>query len=654
MKRNVIGKIAGILAATVLLTTAFTADVKAGDASSANEELIRVGLYYKGGSVNTAQSVFDVSAQSGIMAGFVKEDGKFVEIYRFNSPSTVYVRKDAYYHTSGTGLREFSGKSSEATGKKFGPYHVKIGGDYPDAASAMESVLAYRQTGIDAYIAYNDAWQVWTGFCIDEAEAEALAGDLEKLLRETGFVIIGPSSDRVVVTDGQFQALCVFGSKKYHLQLRPVPGSDPAVINIKGKPYRGSVEVKRLPGSDMSVINVVTIREYLYGNVPPEIGGRSPVEALKAQAVVAKMYALNNRGKHGSSGFDLCATTHCQVYKGYSVEVAECNKAIDEVYDKVITYNGKPVEHVYYFASGGGSTEDVRNVWGSSYPYLVSVRDEYEKIYTWTKTLRASDIQALFPELGKILGITITRTAPTGRVTQLAVTGTSRGEPMYFTNERCRTVFGLDSQLYTITTDADVYIAGLSEIPAQPPADLQSEKGGQEGDIINEGTGNEAIPGPEKGAENAKDNTRDPQAEAEAKADADSEGQVSDSQPGTESGGDAAAGKDGPGKAEEKKAASTAVVAPVATEPLKTQLGGKKVVTASGVKSVTGVNNKVTVIGADGAVSKAAVVPETYTFTGKGWGHAVGMSQEGAIGMAKAGKTYEEIIMHYFQGTKVE
>ena len=93
MKRNVIGKIAGILAATVLLTTAFTADVKAGDASSANEELIRVGLYYKGGSVNTAQSVFDVSAQSGIMAGFVKEDGKFVEIYRFNSPSTVYVRR---------------------------------------------------------------------------------------------------------------------------------------------------------------------------------------------------------------------------------------------------------------------------------------------------------------------------------------------------------------------------------------------------------------------------------------------------------------------------------------------------------------------------------------------------------------------------------
>ncbi|HPV02289.1 MAG TPA: stage II sporulation protein SpoIID, partial [Clostridiales bacterium] len=90
------------------------------------------------------------------------------------------------------------------------------------------------------------------------------------------------------------------------------------------------------------------------------------------------------------------------------------------------------------------------------------------------------------------------------------------------------------------------------------------------------------------------------------------------------------------------------------TEPLKTQLGGKKAVTASGVITVNGVNNKVTIIGADGAVNKAAVVPETYTFTGKGWGHAVGMSQEGAIGMAKAGKTYEEILMHYFQGTKVE
>ncbi|HOQ07985.1 MAG TPA: SpoIID/LytB domain-containing protein [Clostridiales bacterium] len=625
MVKNVIKKFAGLLAATAVFAAIFTANAGTGLASE-NEELIRVGLYYKGGSVDTAQSVFDVSAQSGIKAGFVNSEGKFVELYTYNSPSIVYVRKDAYYHTSGTGLKEFSGSSSGVTGKKFGPYHVKIGNDHPDAASAMNSVMSYRQTGIDAYIAYNEAWQVWTGFCMDTAEAEAMIRQLKNLLWETGFEIIGPSSDRIVVTDAQFQTLCVFGSKKHYLQLRPAPGSDPAVINIKGKPYRGSVEVKRLPTSDMTVINVVSLREYLYGNVPPEIGGRSPAEALKAQAVVSKMYAVNNRGKHGSSGFDVCATTHCQVYKGYSVEVAECNKAIDAVYNKVITYNGKPVEHVYYFASGGGSTEDVRNVWGSSYPYLVSVKDEYEKIYTWTKTLRASDIRAMFPELGNILGITITKTAPTGRVTQLAVTGTSRGEPMYFTNERCRTVFGLDSQLYTITTDADVYVAGLSGIRVQQSAAGSAGDGGSTASA--------------SAADAGTDSRQDHQAGTNVQADVKTGKQDQGSSDDTGSSG--------------SMAASPAIAVPVATEPLKTQLGGKKAVTASGVITVNGVNNKVTIIGADGAVNKAAVVPETYTFTGKGWGHAVGMSQEGAIGMAKAGKTYEEILMHYFQGTKVE
>jgi len=645
MAKSILRKIMALFAASAVFTAVFSANAGTGLASNANEEIIRVGLYYKGSSVDTAQSIFDVSAPAGLRAGFVNGDGTFAEVYSHSGSSTVYIRKDAYYYTSGTSLKEFSGSGSNVTGKKYGPYHVKIGTDYPDAASAMNSVLSYRQSGIDAYIAYNDSWQVWTGFCMDTAEAEAMIRELKSLFWETGFEIVSPSTNRVVVTDGQYQPLCVFGSKQYFLQLRPAAGADPAVINIKGKPYRGYVEVKRLSTSDMTVINVVSLREYLYGNVPPEIGGKSPAEALKAQAVVSKMYAVNNRGKHGSSGFDICATTHCQVYKGYSVEVTECNKAIDEVYSKVITYNGKPVEQVYYFASGGGSTEDVRNVWGTSYPYLVSVKDDYEKIYTWTKTLRASDIKSILPELGSILGVTITRTAPTGRVTQLAVTGSSRGEPLYFSNERCRTLFGLDSQLYTITTDADVYLAGLSEVPVLQSADSAAGKGGTETEYL---TAKEEVPASGPVLESGTEDSRDPRNRTDGQDGTNGENQDT----GETENNTSDAGENG--ETAEKKAALPVVAVPAATEPIKTQLGGKKVVTAGGVTTISGINNKVTILGADGAVNKAAVVPETYTFTGKGWGHAVGMSQEGAIGMAKAGKTYEEILTYYFQGTKVE
>jgi stage II sporulation protein D len=668
MIKRSLKKVAAIILSTVLLTAVFRVNAETGQLSAADSDIIRVGLYYKGSSVNTAQSIFDVSAQSGVTAGFVNGEGAFTPIFTYNSPSSLYVRKDAYYQESGGGLKETKASGSGDGGRKFGPFHIKIGSDHPDAASALSNISVFRQLGVDAYIAYNDAWQVWAGSCMDEEEANRLMLDLKNLLGEAGYEIIKPSSDRIVVADGQHQTMCIFGSKSSLFQIRPVPGAEPAAVNIKGEPYRGAVEVRRLPDSDMTIINVVTVREYLYGNVPPEIGGRSPAEALKAQAVVSKMYAINNRGKHGSSGFDLCATTHCQVYRGLKVELPECNKLIDEVYERLITYEGKPVDHVYYFASGGGSTEDVRNVWGSSYPYLVSVKDDYEKIYTWTKTLRASDIKSKLPELGTILGVTITRTAPTGRVTELAVTGSSRGEPLYFSNERCRTLFGLDSQLYTITTDADVFVAGFKEFTAvseinSPDAGENSKDAGSNETVgVTEGesaSGNEAKAGSAEAAASAQDAGSGPDGQQENQADGKVQADQGNGDPGTDGAGN---GSQQSGETvetdEEKQAwnepALPAVVAPTATEPIKTQLGGKKVVTASGVKTVSGEKNKVTIMGADGAVTKAAVVPETYTFTGKGWGHAVGMSQEGAIGMAKAGMTYKDIITYYFQGTKVE
>ncbi len=629
MITKIIKKAAGILAAAVILVSLPT--VSSG--ADQTVQTVKVGLYYKGSSVNTAQSLFDISAQAGMQIGF-SQGGNFVEIYREASPSALYIRKDSYYYDTGSGLKEYDPSGAGVTGPKYGPYHIKIGGDFPDAISAGDQASFYRQMGIDAFIAYNDAWQVWTGLCADEKGVSELIGTLIPVLGETGYEIIQPSTGRIAVINGQYRTLCIFGSKTADFQIRPAPENNPPVLKIKGKQYRGAIEVKRLSTSDMTVINVVAIRDYLYGNVPPEIGGRSPAEALKAQAVASKMYAINNKGKHGSTGFDICDTTHCQVYKGFSVEIAGCNSAIDEVYDKTITYNGDPIKHVYYFASGGGSTEDVRNVWGSSYPYLVSVEDKYEKIYSWTKTLRASDVKAKLPQLGSILGITITRTAPTGRVTQLAVTGASRGEPEYYSNEKCRTLFGLESQLYTITSDADVFISGLSDKPRTTAA-----------------------------IEQPAENTAG--AEAKTQSEADTTAQASDTAPADNSANsaDASVGTENPPATTPEDPAETAAppvkpkapapMIPEVSEPVRTQLGGKKVITADGIQTMKGSSNKIVVLGADGVVNKATVVPETYVFSGKGWGHAVGMSQEGAIGMGKAGISYQDILMHYFQGTRV-
>lgn len=587
-------------------------------------DVVRVGLYYKDSSVNTAQSVVDVSASAGMALGFSINEN-FTEIYRQPGSSVIYIRKDAYYYVAGSGLKEYDPSAPPASGVRFGPYHIKIGSDLSDQATAAAQADLYRQMGIKAFIAYADAWQVWAGSYESDAAAQAETVNIRNLLGELGYTVIQPSSGRVIAVDTQYQPVCAFAGSSGFFQARPAPENNPPVIKIKGVPYRGAIEVKRLSTSDMTIINVVSMREYLYGNVPPEIGGKSPAEALKAQAIASKMYALNNMGKHGKTGFDLTATTSDQVYKGFNSETPQSNAAIDEVIDKVITYDGKPATAIFYFASGGGSTEDVRNVWGSSYPYLVSVDDKYEKIYTWTKTLSASDVKAKLPSLGTILGIAITQTAPqTGRVTQLAVSGTSRGEPVYYLREQTRTLFGLDSQLYTITTDADVFTAAASPAPV------------------------------------ASNNQKSSDAASISAAIAENSIALASANDVTGSGTITATAGDGAsqtGQYAESAAVNTNQIMqqPASTTPVRTQLGGKKVITASGVVTLAGsAGNKITILGAGGNVKKKPLVPETYTFTGKGWGHAVGMSQEGAIGMAKAGFSYEQILTHFFQGTRIE
>lgn len=624
MFRRYLKKAAVLLTAAVMLLSSSIVSMGANQIP----DTVRVGLYYSDSTVNTALSIFDVSAAAGLQAGFFS-DGVFTEICALPGSQTFFVRKDAYYYNTGSGLKEYNPSGAAPSDINYGPYHIKIGGDYADASSAAAQAAFLRQSGVGACIAYADAWQVWAGSYINEDAAINDMISFSYILGDIGFSIIEPASNRIVVVNGQYQPVCFFGSAYAFFRMKPSPENNPPVINIKEKPYRGSLEVKRLASSDMTVINAVSMQEYLYGNVPPEIGGKSPDEAIKAQAIASKMYAINNMGKHGKTGFDLCATTSCQVYKGYGSEVLQCNSVIDQVKDKIITYNGQPVSSIYYFASGGGSTEDVSNVWGSSAPYLTSVEDKYEKIYTWTKTLRASDVKSKLPELGNILGISITKTAKTGRVTQLAVTSASRGEPAYYANEKCRTLFGLDSQLYTITTDADVFAASLSYAPtitaaitSAATASVDTPAGGEGANVDSMGAANSTP---------LTISTNDPAVSVES-ADDQPDGAV----------------------AGESPAIPAAFPLPDSSEPVRTLLGGKKVITAAGVKTISSTGNKISIIGEGGNVAKIPLIPETYTFTGKGWGHAVGMSQEGAIGMSKAGFTYDQILEYYFQGTNVE
>jgi stage II sporulation protein D len=150
------------------------------------------------------------------------------------------------------------------------------------------------------------------------------------------------------------------------------PGSSP--LQLKHL-YRGSMQVDVVNGK-LRAINVVGLEQYLYGVVPSEMPFSWAPEALKAQAVVARSYALATKR---SGAFDLYPDTRSQVYLGVDHEKPSTNAAVDATAGKVVLYNGQPAR-TYFYSTSGGRTASAADVWGGSIPYLVSVPDPYDTI----------------------------------------------------------------------------------------------------------------------------------------------------------------------------------------------------------------------------------------------------------------------------------
>jgi stage II sporulation protein D len=155
------------------------------------------------------------------------------------------------------------------------------------------------------------------------------------------------------------------------------PGGAPLQL---GSRYRGSIQVDIANGA-LRAVNIVGLEQYLYGVVPSEMPFDWAPEALKAQAVVARSYALATKR---AGAFDLYPDTRSQVYLGYDHEKPSSNAAVDATAGKVLLYNGQ-VAKTYFFSTSGGRTASAQDVWGTPIPYLVSVPDPYDTISPYHK-----------------------------------------------------------------------------------------------------------------------------------------------------------------------------------------------------------------------------------------------------------------------------
>ena len=247
------------------------------------------------------------------------------------------------------------------------------------------------------------------------------------------------------------------------LLIRPSDKSDGGLA-LDGRRYRGSLELRHR-GAGLTAVNIVPVDDYLLSVVPEEMPTDWPAEALKAQSVAARSFALKSRGRHAAEGYDLCTTTHCQLYKGIASEKTASTAAVRATRGEVLTYGGQPIEALFHTDSGG-MTESSEDVWGSRVPYLRAVRDTPLGTMPWTKTVSTAALEqklaAKGHNIGRLRAIELSplavgraakdRTA-SGRVKAMTVTGTKGSVTLSGT--AWRSLLGLKSTLFSAKLTKD-------------------------------------------------------------------------------------------------------------------------------------------------------------------------------------------------------
>ena len=236
-------------------------------------------------------------------------------------------------------------------------------------------------------------------------------------------------------------------------------------MKVNGKEYRGDISVHITRGKEgLTVVNTLPVEHYLYGVIAKEMSPTWHIEALKAQTVAARSYALYNLNRHQNDDYDVCATNDCQVYGGRENEAPQVIKAVDATAGQVITYQGKLIPANFH-SSSGGYTENSENVWGSYQPYLRGVVDYDQKSpqYKWEKTITISQLKEALSGAGYQIGVikaielvplthSFTNTPErgvSGRVKVIRFIGSNGSAKL--TGEQLRKILQLKSTLFDIS-----------------------------------------------------------------------------------------------------------------------------------------------------------------------------------------------------------
>ncbi len=403
-------------------------------------DILRVGLYHGNNALPTANLQNFVG--SGYDFGYFNEDTEFVSVGHTDLEKITMTKDANLYFSDGT----FTLSPPAGEYSTIGAYHLQVNDTYDSYEEAALVAQDYPY-GFPAYV--DGKYVVRFEFYTSYSNAQADQGNYSAS-------VVGGSTTCYTVVDTTNGTILFEYDNDGYFAVEPQCEKEEAQTWFKGYKYYGAFEYARRLGGDMTVVNYVQEDLYVSCVLPYEFVSSGHIESLKAGAVAIRTFAHSSY-KHDSSGFDVCNSTCCQVYRGvYSQANADkVLQACQETAGICAYYNGKLIEATY-FASSGGATEDAKNTWGSDVPYLKGKEDPYEMAIsypgkTWEYFITPEQVTEMLQNRGNnnstIVSIEVTERTAMGNVNALVFTDSDGREYDYY-NDNVRLFSGISGVTY--------------------------------------------------------------------------------------------------------------------------------------------------------------------------------------------------------------
>ncbi len=352
------------------------------------------------------------------------------------------------------------------------PFTVErlVFGPFASYESAKKQADKLKEKGYQALVAFPNNWEVWipVGKNLRDKKLNY------RLFKKSYKTTIAP----FLVTEYSQREL-----------QGPIYISSSQEIRINGINFGNKFYLAKDSYGTWTLIQKIKFDDYLKGVLPHEIGSNSPLDALKAQAVIARTWAIYNSDRFKIDKYHLCITTQCQVYKPPVIKYKNVNKAIEDTSNLIITYKKKPINSFYHGSNGGISAIASESWQIKDYRYLNSMidgfdslnqafklpiksRDELNKfldfasekvygrkhsLFRWEKILSNETIQddllnnQLIEEKSDLVDLNIIDRGISGRVIKLEIKLKNLKQPIVLVKDDIRRILSfLPSNLFTI------------------------------------------------------------------------------------------------------------------------------------------------------------------------------------------------------------